>query len=519
MAEAPVVGTPAADGRAKTRLEMHGVSKSFGATVALDDVDLLVEAGQVHALVGENGAGKSTLMKVLSGAHPADKGRMALDGEPYAPRHPLDARQAGVSMIYQELSLAPHLSVAENVLLGMEPSRGGFIDRREMRRRTKDALRQLGHGEISPETPVYRLGMAERQLVEVARAIAVGCRVLVLDEPTSSLTQKDVARLFALIRRLKEQGLAIIYISHFIEELREIADQFTVLRDGKTIGGGKMGNATAEKIVGMMVGREIDDLYPRSERTPGKAVLTIDELSGERKPRAASLTLHRGEVLGIAGLVGAGRTELMRALFGLDQIRSGSIQLATFVGPYSPNRRWTQGLGLVSEDRQGEGLATSMSVADNLTLSELGGLGPVGMILPREQDRATQRWVDKLRIRCDSPRQPVSRLSGGNQQKIALARLLHHNVDVLLLDEPTRGIDVGSKAQIYALIDELTCGSSEPGHEPRAVLMVSSYLPELLGVCDRIAVMCRGELGVARPVSEWNEQLLMFEATGGERAA
>ena len=267
----------------------------------------------------------------------------------------------------------------------------------------------------------------------------------------------------------------------------------------------------------MMVGREIGDLYPHSVRQAGEEILSIDGLSGKTKPRAASLKLHRGEVLGIAGLVGAGRTELLRALFGLDAVESGDIRLATFVGAYSPSRRWAQSLGIVSEDRQGEGLATSMSIADNLTLSRLDGLGPAGLIRPAEQDRVTEHWIDTLRIRCDGPRQSVDSLSGGNQQKIASARLLHHEVDVLLLDEPTRGIDVGSKAQIYALIDELARGSE--GQPPRAVLMVSSYLPELLGVCDRIAVMCRGELGPARPVNEWNEHLLMLEATGGERAA
>jgi ribose transport system ATP-binding protein len=518
MAEQPVV----ADSQLPPRLKMGGVHKRFGGTVALDGVDLAVGAGQVLALVGENGAGKSTLMKVLSGAHVADRGQMFLDGEPFSPRNPLDARRAGVSMIYQELSLAPHLSAEENILLGMEPTRYGWLRRGEMRRSAMGALRQLGHEEIPAHVPVGELSIGAQQLVEVARAVAVGCRVLVLDEPTSSLSQEDVQRLFALVRRLKAQQLAIVYISHFIEEVQEVADRFTVLRDGKTVGGGQMSDTTAARIVQLMVGREIGNLYPRSKRATGDVILEVSDLAGLSKPRAASLSLRRGEVLGIAGLVGAGRTELLRAVFGLDAVRKGTVRLATHVGPYSPARRWAQGAGFVCEARQTEGLATALSIADNMTLSCLDGMGPAGLpglIRPRLQHRATQRWIDELAIRCRDPRQRVMDLSGGNQQKVAIARLLHHDVDVLLLDEPTRGIDVGSKAQIYQLIDRLATGASGCGRQPRAVLMVSSYLPELLGVCDRIAVMHRGRLGPARPVSQLTEHKLMMEATGQESAA
>jgi len=493
---------------------MRGVAKSFGATVALDGVDFAVAPGEVHALVGENGAGKSTLMKILSGAHRADRGKMLLDGDPYEPRHPLDARRVGVSMIYQELSLAPHLSVEENIVLGMEPARFGFVRRAEMRTRAREALKLLQQESLNPETPVGRLSMATRQLVEVARAVAVGARVLVLDEPTSSLTQADASRLFALIRRLKEQGHAIVYISHFIEEVREIADRFTVLRDGQTVGGGATADTSVAEIVGLMVGREVGDLYPRSNRVAGEEILNVVGLAGATKPTSVSMSLRRGEILGIAGLVGAGRTEFLRTLFGLDPVKSGQIKLAAHAGPHSPMRGWAQGLGLVSEDRQLEGLAVSMSIADNMTLSRLRDFGPLGLIRPRAQETAARRWADKLGIRCRDTSQNVDDLSGGNQQKVAIARLLHHDVDILLLDEPTRGIDVGSKAQIYSLVDELATGDPERGRSPRALLIVSSYLPELLGVCDRIAVMCRGQLGPARPTSEWTEHSLMLEATG-----
>ncbi len=490
-----------------SRLRMQSIRKRFGATVALDGVDLRVGAGEVLALVGENGAGKSTLMKVLSGAHRSDAGEMWLEGQPYRPRDPHEARGAGVAMIYQELSLAPHLSVAENIMLGMEPARFGFVRREEMRQRAFEALAQLGHSDLRPELRVSQLPLATRQLVEIARAVAIGCRVLVLDEPTSSLTTEDIQRLFELVRRLKQQGHAIIFISHFLEEVKEISDRFTVLRDGKSVGEGGTAAASTQKIIALMVGRGVTELYPRSFRQRGEAVLQINDLSGMLKPTSASLTLHRGEVLGIAGLVGAGRTEFLRAVFGLDPIRRGEIKLGAYVGPNSPARSWAQGMGMVSEDRKFEGLALSLSIADNVTLSRLRGFGPTGLVMPGRQHAVAGNWIERLQIKCRSPRQTVASLSGGNQQKVAIARLLQHDVDVLLLDEPTRGIDVGSKVEIYRLVNELAL-------QRKAVLMVSSYLPELLGVCDRVAVMCRGHLHPARRIEEIDERQIMQEATG-----
>ena len=513
------------------RLEMRGVRKAFGATIALDGVDFSVAPGEVCALVGQNGAGKSTLMAVLSGVVRPDSGSMMLEGQPYAPREPIDARAAGVAMIHQELSLAPHLTVMENIALGLEPVRRGLLQWHEMRDTARRALAQLGHEEIVPDAIVADLSPASQQLVEVARALASGSRVLVLDEPTSSLSHGDVQRLFELLERLKSQGMAIVYISHFIEEVQAVSDRVVVLRDGRNVGAGRTRDMSADAIVQLMVGGEVEALYPRSPREPGDVLLELVDL----EPGAATLSLRRGEIVGIAGLLGAGRTRLLRTIFGLESVRSGRIRVGVYSGPASPAARWDQGVGMLSENRAGEGLASGLSIADNLTMSRLEELGPGFLVFPSRQASAASRWVNRFAIRSSGPAQAVGELSGGNQQKVALARLLHHDVDLLVLDEPTRGIDVGSKAQIYAVLDALASGhaheppqASGTGAEPaivadrvavgrpRAVLMVSSYLPELLGLCDRVAVMCRGRLGPVRLASEWTEHSLLMEASGAK---
>jgi ribose transport system ATP-binding protein len=488
------------------RLEMRGVRKSFGATHALKGVNIAVAPGEVMALVGENGAGKSTLMKVLSGAHAPDAGEMFLDGEAYVPGNPLHARESGIAMIYQELSLAPHLSVMENILLGIEPSRGPLLDWRSLRQQAVEALKEIGLERIDPATPVRILSIAQQQLVEIARAVALRCRVLVLDEPTSSLALQDIEKLFDLIRRLKARGISVVYISHFLEEVQRISDRFTVLRDGETVGTGITKDTPVAQIILLMVGRDVDELYPRSGGGQGGGIPSAKKPAGAGKPESASFGLRRGEVLGISGLVGAGRTELMRAIFGLAPVIDGEIRVAAYPGAATPDRRWTQRVGMVSEDRKAEGLALGLSICDNLTLPLLNWL-----VWPSRQRAACRPWIEKIPIKCVGPDQRVSDLSGGNQQKVAIARLLYADVDVLLLDEPTRGIDVGSKAQIYQLIDELAARG-------KAVLMISSYLPELLGVCDRIAVMCRGRLSETRPRLDWDEHRLMLVATGQENA-
>lgn len=492
---------------------MIGIQRRFGQTVALAGVDLALHPGEVHALIGENGAGKSTLMKVLSGAERADAGEMRLEGQRFAPAGPDAARRAGVAMIYQELTLAPHLSVEANMLLGLEPARHGIIDRREGRRRVELALTELDHPEIHPESPVSRLSPAACQLVEIARALLVDVRVLVLDEPTSSLTQKDARKLFSIVKRLRDRGVSVVYISHFLEEVQELADRFTVLRDGHSVATGGMNQFSLDQIIEKMVGRNLTEQYPRVSHEPGEEILTLTGLTGSPLPREVDLNLRRGEIVGLAGIVGAGRTELLRCIFGLDPVRTGQVRIGTDIpGGANPGQRIHQGVGMLSEDRKGEGLALIQSIEDNLTYTGLQRYARWGCLHLAERSRAVQDWLTRLQVRCRGGYQAVGQLSGGNQQKVALGRLLHQEADILLLDEPTRGVDVGSKAEIYRLIGEQAAAG-------KAVLLVSSYLPELLGVCDRIGVMVRGRLSAMRPTTEWTMESIMAHATGasGER--
>ena len=481
---------------------MRGISKRFGATQALGQVDLEVRRGEVLALIGENGAGKSTLMKVLSGAHPADAGQMRLDGQSYSPSGPHQARLAGVAMIYQELNLAPDLSVEDNIMLGQELHRGGWLRRAAQRRRVRRALDVLGHAELRPETPVRRLSIGAQQLVEIARALVFDARLIVFDEPTSSLTQHDARHLFGVIRKLRQSGLAVIYISHFLEEIRAVADRYTVLRDGHTVGSGRLTEVDERQIVALMVGRNVDELFPAVPHTPGEEILSLRGLSGRTIPQGVDLSVRRGEIFGLAGLVGAGRTELLRCLYGLDAVREGHVRIAGNVSATAPRSRIRAGLGFVSEDRKGEGLAQSLSIADNLTLSSLARYRRLGWLNLKRRTAAVAEWMKRLAIKARDGGQPVRELSGGNQQKVALARVLHQQADVLLLDEPTRGIDVGTKAEIYRLMGQQAA-------EGKAVVFVSSYLPELLAVCDRVGVMSRGRLREVRPTSQWTEEAIM----------
>jgi len=490
-------------------LEMHDIRKAFGATRALDGVSLHVGKGEVLALLGENGAGKSTLMKVLSGAEAPDAGEMTFDGAAYRPRGPHAAQRAGVAMIYQELNLAPDLSVEDNIMLGQEITRLGTLRRHEQRRRVQEVLGRLGHPELEPRQRVGRLSVGAQQLVEIARALVMRARVIVFDEPTSSLARHDVERLFAVIRSLRADGLGVIYISHFLEEVREVATRYTVLRDGRSVGNGALRDVSERELVRLMVDRDVADLFPSVPHTPGDILLKIDNLSGRRLPQQASLALRRGEILGITGLVGAGRTELLRCLFGLNEVKAGTVTIGALQPPATPGARIRAGLGFVSEDRKGEGLAQIRSIADNMTYTRLAPYARFGWLRLGRRRVKVQHWMDRLRIKARSPEQSIVDLSGGNQQKVALARVLHQEADILLLDEPTRGIDVGTKAEIYRLIGELAAAG-------KSVIFVSSYFAELLSVCDRVAVMSRGRLHDVRPAAEWDEQSILACAMGGD---
>jgi ribose transport system ATP-binding protein len=478
-------------------LSLSGFTKRYGATTALGGVSLKANPGEVVAIVGENGAGKSTLMKILGGVERPDEGTMTFDGRPYAPRSPIEARAAGLAIVHQELAIAPDLSVAENIVLGDEPRVGPFIDRRRVRQIARDALAPLGHGDLNLDRPAGSLPPAIQQILEIARATAARCKLLVLDEPTSSLAGEDAQKLFTLVDSLRARGIAILYVSHFLDEIQRLADHVAVLRDGQNAGGDEIKRMSNERIIETMVGRKLEDLYPRGHRTPGEVVLSVASLTGTKgRPRGATLDLRRGEVFGIAGLVGAGRTELMRTIFGLDRVADGRVRVGTIEGLVSPRERWRQGVGLLSEDRKGEGLLLGQSIADNVTLASLPAI-----TTPSQRFADGQRWRGRVGIKCRDTAQNIGELSGGNQQKGAIARLLHSGVDIMLLDEPTRGIDIGSKAMLYQLIDDLA-------REGKAILMISSYLPELMGVCDRIAVMAGGVLGTPRPVGEWTEAAL-----------
>lgn len=491
-------------------LSLENISKSFGPVKALKNVSLQVRQGEIHALIGENGAGKSTLMKVLSGAYTPDTGTMRLDSQEYRPASPATGRKSGIAMIYQELTLAPHLSIEENIMLGIERSSFGFVQKQ--RQRVKEALNWLGQGHLDPDMPVSRLSLGKQQLVEIARALVIQARVVILDEPTSSLTAEDAQALFNVIRKLKESNISVIYISHFLEEVMEICDRFTVIRDGVSITSGSIAHVTIPEIITHMIGRSVEELYPQIPHQIGGPVLEVTNLVTALYHKEVSFTLRRGEILGISGLVGAGRSEIIRSIFGLDVVRNGQVKIknhpeldAVYL---NPGKALATDLDLLSENRKEEGLALNLSIASNITLSGLKKYSKFGLLnLTREYETAVG-WSEKLRIKCRDPKQAIGALSGGNQQKACIARLLHHDSDIFFLDEPTRGIDVGSKAEIYRLIQTLAA-------EGKSIVVVSSYLPELLGVCDTLAVMYRGQMSEIKPIANWSDHDIMLYATSG----
>jgi len=495
------------DQDAKVELRMEGIRKSFGDFRALDNVSITVKQGQVLAIAGENGAGKSTLIKILSGAYRADEGVVNLFGKDFSRSSPREMLDNGVVVIHQELSLAPHLSVAENIFLGRLPrKRGGVVDWTEATQRSQELLDRL-HARVSPKARVNSLSIADRQMVEIAKALTQQVRVMVLDEPSAVLGDQELDQLFKVVRGLAIDGVAIIYISHRLDEIFDLADSVTVLRDGQHVVTANVGDVTKDELISYMVGRTLQDLYPQKTRTAGEETLSATGLSNDRLTDV-NFKVHRGEIVGIAGLAGSGRTEILRAIFGADQIRSGTVELeGRPVSIGSPRSGLRRGLGLVPEDRKDQALFLNQTIRFNINVARLRSLSRFGVVSTRQDNQHAQQNIERFRIRASSARARVRSLSGGNQQKCVLARFVGSGCRVLLIDEPTRGVDVGAKQEIYSLLDEIASQGA-------SVLMVSSELPEVLGLSDRVLVMHEGRVAADLPAKGLTEETVMRYATG-----
>jgi len=489
-------------------LQMQHISKAFPGVVALDDVEFVLSKGEVHILLGENGAGKSTLMKILSGAYQSGAGQILLNGREIHIRNPKHAQTLGISIIYQELNLVPQLSAAENIFLGREPMRiAGLIDHAAMERDSQNILKGLGL-DMDVQRPVRDLSIAEQQMVEVAKAISLDARILIMDEPTSALTEREISELFARIRQLKSTGVSIVYISHRMEELFEIGDRVTVLRDGRNVGTHPIRDVTRAELIRLMANRELTNQFPKVRAAKGSQALRVENLNRAGKLEDINFTLYRGEVLGVAGLLGSGRTELARAIFGADAIDSGNIYLyGKPVQISSPRKAINSGIGFLTEDRKTEGLVLVLSVRDNICLASLDQFSHFGIVNTRAENGTAERYVNELRIKTPGIDQKAVNLSGGNQQKVVLSKWLASEAEILIFDEPTRGIDVGAKAEIYELMNHLTAKGV-------AVLMISSELPEILGMSDRILVMSHGRINGEFSADEATQEKILACALG-----
>jgi ribose transport system ATP-binding protein len=497
-----------------TLLRLEGICKRFFNVTALAGVSLSLRRGEVHAVCGENGAGKSTLMKVISGQFAPDEGTLFYKGQArrFASTH--EAEQAGIAMIHQELNLVPHLSVAENIYLAREPRRGWFVDRARLKADATRCLQRLGV-DIPPDVPVRTLPVAQRQMVEIAKALSLDAELLIMDEPTSSLTESETEQLFKVIHELRRSGVGILYISHRLDEMAGIVDRVTVLRDGRYIATHDFADTSVDEIVERMVGRSLDDKFPPATRVPTEQVLmSVKGLAREGVFRDVGFELRRGEILGFAGLMGAGRTEVARAIFGADPLDGGTVTLdGQALTIRSPIDAIAHGIAYLSEDRKAHGLALDMSVAQNVTLARTGAVASrLGFIRFAEEAAVAQRYVDALSIRTPSVHQKVRNLSGGNQQKVVLGKWLFRDSRVLFFDEPTRGIDVGAKYAIYQLLDQLAA-------QGIGVVLISSELPEILGMTDRVAVFHEGRITAVVDTRTATQETLMHHASGRTRLA
>jgi rhamnose transport system ATP-binding protein len=499
---------PPASPAAGPVLVLEGASKSFGSVRALQDASIELHAGEAHGLVGENGAGKSTLVKVLAGVHRPDAGRLLLDGEEVHLGGPADARAAGIAVIYQEPTLFPDLSVAENIFMGRQPrSWGRRIDARELRRRVEALMGRLGVP-LDPGRPARGLSIADQQIVEIAKALSFDARVIVMDEPTAALSGAEVERLFSVARALRSQGAAVLFISHRLDEVFALCQRVTVMRDGRRVFSGPLEGLSRDDLVRRMVGRELDAMYPKQAARLGEVALSVRRLTREGVFADVSFHVRHGEIVGLAGLVGAGRSEVARAVFGIDRRDAGEVIVeGRPLPPASPTSAMAAGMGYVPEDRRAQGLVMDLSIARNTGLASLGRLRRGILIHGADERRLAADWAARLRLRFARLSDPALALSGGNQQKLVLAKWLSRRPSVLIVDEPTRGIDVATKAEVHRLLSDLA-------GQGVAILMISSELPEVLGMADRVLVMHEGRLSAELSREDATEERVMFAATG-----
>ncbi|WP_370963181.1 sugar ABC transporter ATP-binding protein [Amycolatopsis sp. cg9] len=494
-------------------LEVRGVTKSFGAVAAVAGVSFGLYAGEAHALVGENGAGKSTIVKMLAGVHKPDDGTLLLDGRPVEFGSPAAAKAAGIAVIYQEPTLFPDLSVAENIVMGRHPRAGlGRIDRAAIRAEAERLFARLGV-RIDPARPARGLSIADQQIVEIAKALSADARVLVMDEPTAALTQIEVERLFAVARTLRQEGAAIMFISHRFEEITALCQRVTIMRDGRHVSTDLLEDVTVDEMVKRMVGRDLDALFPKQDVEPGAVVLEVEGLARAGVFRDISFSVRAGEIVAFAGLVGSGRSEVVQAVFGVDERDAGVVKVSgKKLKPHSSRAAMGAGMALVPEDRRQQGLIMDLSIERNVTLPRSRALAKLGFLTGASERQEARRWTERLRTKYRRLGDPVGTLSGGNQQKVVLAKWLAMAPKVLIVDEPTRGIDVGTKAEVHRLMSALAA-------EGVAIVMVSSELPEVLGMADRVLVMREGRIVAELPRADATEDAVMFAAMGQGAAA
>jgi rhamnose transport system ATP-binding protein len=491
-------------------LVLERATKSFGPVKALLDAEITLFPGEAHALVGENGAGKSTLVKILAGVHQPDSGALLIDGEPTVFTGPGAARDAGVSIIYQEPTLFPDLTVAENIYIGRQPLRAGRrIDRAAMNKAAAELFARLGV-RLDPERQARGLSVADQQIVEIAKALSLNARVLVMDEPTAALTTVEVQRLFEVMRTLRTQGAAVLFISHRLEEVFASCQRVTIMRDGQFVRSAPIDEVSVDEIIRSMVGRELSALFPKTETEPGDVVLAVDGLGRDKVLRDISFTVRRGEIVALAGLVGAGRSEVARAIFGIDKRTSGSVRINGMeLANGKPLDAMAAGVALVPEDRRQQGLVMELGIDRNLALASLARLRRFGLIRRRDERALTRDWAQRLQVKFGRLGNAVATLSGGNQQKVVLGKWLARDPSLLIIDEPTRGIDVGTKSEVHRILDELV-------GKGMAVLMISSELPEVLGMADRVLVMHEGRISAEFGRTDATEDAIMRAATGQE---